>query len=182
MTVWPRDDENIVEDIYNKYKRLMFATAKKFTDDPSDQEDIVQTALERLVKLFSASGSAKRCVSAGYIVYTVRSVSIDFLRKQAKETEHHVYVEEDKLAGMVRTDGTLDDLLFPSERAEDLREIWPRLSAEDRILLEGKYILGQTDRELAAILHCGVNSVRMKLTRARRQAIKLLSERSGSSV
>lgn len=39
-----------------------------------------------------------------------------------------------------------------------------------------RYILDLTDRELANILKCKSSSIRMKLTRARRKAIKLLSE------
>ena len=45
-----------------------------------------------------------------------------------------------------------------------------------KILLEGKYILGLSDEELAAEFDCSPNSIRMKLTRARRQVIKLVKE------
>lgn len=42
-----------VEEIYQKYKRLMFSTAGKYTKNLADQEDIVQTSLERLIKILS---------------------------------------------------------------------------------------------------------------------------------
>lgn len=51
-----------------------------------------------------------------------------------------------------------------------------QLSAEDRALLEGKYILGDSDEMLARTLHCKPSSIRMKLTRARRRALKLLEQ------
>lgn len=184
MIIWTVDSlespsgQKAVEDIYNRYKRLMFATAGKYAGNPADREDIVQTVLERLVNIFSAPGKPERSISAGYIVCTVRSVSVDLLRKQEREAGRRVYVEDDELADLARTDGTLDDLLFFPGSAERLWAIWPRLPAEDRALLEGKYILGQTDRDLAGILNCKPDSVRMKLTRARRRALKLLSERS----
>ena len=60
---------------------------------------------------------------------------------------------------------------------ETLKFLWPRLSEEDRILLEGKYVWGQSDKELAEILHCKPSSIRMKLTRARRRALNNLSEK-----
>ena len=50
------------------------------------------------------------------------------------------------------------------------------MSAEDRALLEGKYILGDSDEMLARTLHCKPSSIRMKLTRARRRALKLLEQ------
>lgn len=168
--------QKVIEELYLKYKRLMFATAKKFTTNIEDQEDIVQTALERLVKIFLGNGPSKGYISAGYIVYMIRNISIDFLRKQAKEAEHYTTVEDEQLAELAKTNGTLEDLLLPSDQADRLLAIWPQLSPEDRIILEGRYILDLTDRELANILKCKSSSIRMKLTRARRKAIKLLSE------
>ena len=53
------------------------------------------------------------------------------------------------------------------------------LSENDQLLLEGKYLLGYTDTELASLLKCKVGSIRMKLTRARRKALKLIVEMKG---
>ncbi len=167
-----------IEKMYLKYKRLMYATASKFTRNAEDQKDIVQMAMERLIKIFSAPGVKERCSSAGYIVFTIRSVSIDFLRRRSRETEQCVSMEDGRLAEMAITEDLLEDLLLRLDRKERLMSLWPRLSAEDRVLLEGKYILDQTDEELAGILACKPASIRMKLTRARRRAAALLSERS----
>lgn len=170
--------QNCVEEVYVKYKRLMFATAGQFTTNLEDQEDIVQTALERLVKVFSEKRGSKRPISASYVVFTVRSVSIDFLRKQRKEEEHYIDIEDDQLAEMAGFTGSLEDVLLPSDSADRLLEIWPQLPPEDQMILEGKYILDFTESELASILKCKPSSIRMKLSRARRRAIKLLSERN----
>lgn len=167
-----------IEEIYLKYKRLMYATASKFARNPEDQKDIVQMALERLIKLFLAPNAKKRCISAGYIVFTIRNVSIDFLRKQNRETEHCVSMEDDRLAEIVTETDSMDDMLLRADSNKRMWSLWSRLSAQDRILLEGKYILDLTDEELASILKCKAASVRMKLTRARRRAVKLLSERN----
>lgn len=70
-----------------------------------------------------------------------------------------------------------DNLVLLSEQREQLWKIWRLLPREDRYLLEGKYILGYSDQQLAASLSCKPNSIRMKLTRARRRAMKLLLER-----
>lgn len=171
------NSQETVEELYLKYKRLMFATAGKFTANIEDQEDIVQAVLERLVKMFSDNRASACCISAGYIVSMVRSIAIDFLRKQSQEAQHYINVENEQLAEMAKTTETVEDLLLPSDSADRLWAIWPELSCEDQIILEGRYILNQTDQELANILKCKPSSIRMKLTRARRRAIKLLSER-----
>lgn len=178
-TLGPLDVPNrqkAVEEIYHKYKRLMFATAGKFTTNSEDQEDIVQTVLERLVKIFSVSDPSKCYISVGYIVYMVRGVSIDLLRKQGREAERCTYMDEEQLGEIAATEAPLEELLFPSERVERLRAVWLRLSAQDRILLEGRYILDRSDKELAAIMGCQTDSVRIKMSRARQRIMKLLQE------
>lgn len=184
MIVWTYgastpDKSKVVEDIYSNYKRLMFATAGKYTENISDQEDIVQTALERLLKVLNKADVSSWHISASYIVYTVRSVSIDFLRKKGRESVFFISIEDDQFAETARTEGTLDDLLLSIDRAEQLKAIWSEVSVEDRILLEGKYIFGLADQELAIALGCSPKGIRMKLSRARRRVAKFLSERNG---
>lgn len=173
------DKSKVIEDIYCKYKRLMFATARKYTENISDQEDIVQTALERLLKVSDKADVSSWRISASYIVYTVRSVSIDFLRKKGRESVFLISIEDDQLAETAREEGTLDDLLLSIDRSEQLKAIWSEVPMEDRILLEGKYIFGLTDQELAIALGCSPKGIRMKLSRARRRAAKILPERNG---
>lgn len=72
----------------------------------------------------------------------------------------------------------METLLILAERRKALLDIWPVLPKETQILLKGKYILGYTDQELACQLKCKPSSIRMKLTRARRAALLLLSERN----
>lgn len=74
----------------------------------------------------------------------------------------------------------LDDMMILIERKAQLSRIWCKLPDEHRILLEGRYILGFSDEELAKQLHCKPSSICMKLTRARRVASQLLiNEESG---
>ena len=77
---------------------------------------------------------------------------------------------------------SLDKRIMLAEQKERLMQIWSSLPEEDRLLLEGKYILGYTDAELADMLGCKKSSVRMKLTRARRRAFQLMTEEEGDKV
>ena len=69
-----------------------------------------------------------------------------------------------------------EEVILMSERREEFIEVWNTLPNDTKFLLEGKYILGLSDKELAAEFDCSPNSIRMKLTRARRQVIKLVKE------
>ena len=64
-------------------------------------------------------------------------------------------------------------------RKEPLSAVWQKLSPTDQLLLEWKYIFGFSDRDLALRLDCKPESIRMKLTRARRRALHILKEQEG---
>ncbi len=171
----PPEQESFIGELYQQYKRLMFSTAGKYTANPADREDIVQTALERLIRL----SSQPRQVSAGYIAFTVRSVAVDLLRRQGREAARCVSVEDIQLWEVAEPGNGPDATLALSEDAARLRRALAQLPEEDSLLLRGKYIFDQTDRELALLLGCKADSVRMKLTRARRRAMELLRDEGG---
>lgn len=79
----------------------------------------------------------------------------------------------------ISTEDSLERFIQLSEDLKALSLIWTKLSREDQSLLEGKYILGYNNKELAEMFHCQHSSIRMKLTRARRNAFALLIEQEG---
>lgn len=173
------DDKSFMENLYLNYMRLMFSTARKFVSRLPDQKDIVQDTMEKLIKNISTIRPMNRCTLTSYIVCTIRNTSIDFLRRQGKIIEHNISLDEEEFLDMAAAAPSPDDLLITATQLDLLRSIWPTLTEDDRILLEGKYILGYTDAELALQLKCEPSSVRMKLTRARRRALEGLTEMNG---
>lgn len=167
-------EERFMEELYREYKSLMFATAGKYISGTEEREDVVHDALLRLLKRPGLLQSMNSRSLPGYIVYTVRSAAVDHLRRQKKRTE---LVDD---AGAVETvpgrEVSMDDRLILADEVARLKEVWPRLSEEERLLLEGKYIWGCSDHELAEQVHCKDSSIRMKLTRARRKALAELED------
>ena len=68
----------------------------------------------------------------------------------------------------------VEDYVIMQSQLEALQSIWPRLDMRSRYILEAKYILEKSDKEIADELHIKPQSVRMALTRARKNAIELL--------
>lgn len=159
--------------LYNEFKPLMFSTAKKYVSNMEDCEDIVQDSLERLMKKISLLRQKQRCVLACYVVYTVRNTSINHLRKQASEQKLFTNMS-DRFEEPVSPEPSLDDWLMLVEIKEGLYQIWDQLTWEEQLLLAGKYILEYSDAEIAVQLGCAPASIRMKLTRVRRKARKLM--------
>lgn len=171
------DDRRFILDIYEKYKNMMFSTARKYIASQNDVEDIVQESLIRLMNKVGTLRPLECCTLAAYIVSTVRNTAINHLKLFATEKKVFVDVKDLDLTSIPFERKTLDEGLIFDERRNSLATIWPELSAAEQLLLSGKYILGYTDQELAGFLGCRKESVRMKLTRARRHALSLLIER-----
>ncbi|MFQ7402031.1 MAG: RNA polymerase sigma factor, partial [Neglectibacter sp.] len=107
---------------------------------------------------------------------------INYMRKQGRTDGRCCSLEEQEEQDMAIPEPSLDERIMLAEQKERLMQIWSSLPEEDRLLLEGKYILGYTDAELADMLGCKKSSVRMKLTRARRRAFQLMTEEEGDKV
>ena len=131
-TIEKPDDRAFITALYQDYERLMFATARIYTAHLSDQQDIVQDALEKLIKKISDIRAFPRCILAGYIVSTIRNTAINHLRRQTRMLGRVCSLEGEAYL-LLETPAPLpDDLLALSE---NLAELWSGLSDEDRVLL-----------------------------------------------
>ena len=69
-----------------------------------------------------------------------------------------------------------DELVLIAEEKDALIQAWKKLPHSDRRLLEGKYFEGYTNSQLADVCQCKPDSIRMKLTRARKVLLSLLQK------
>lgn len=175
-------DQEFIAGAYGDFKRLMFKTAQQYVPDLTEQEDIVQNAVEKLVGRIATLRALDRPALCAYVACTVRSVAVDFLRSQKRESTNVFSIDQQEPDEWAAPGEPLDDYVASKERAQLLKKVWPDLSEENRVLLEGKYILGYSDTELSEKLDCRASSIRMKLTRARRCALELMAERKGGVV
>lgn len=171
-----RVSKAFMEELYLNYRQLMLQTALRYVSSKEDQEDVVQDALLRLLRQEEKLEQMEQERIPGYVVFTVRSACVDLLRKRSRTPES---VGEE---GEPADPGTLIlEQVMLKEELDKLRAAWPSLSAEDQLLLEGKYIWAYTDEELSRALACQKDSVRMKLTRARRRAFQAMNGRKGGT-
>lgn len=171
------DDKAFMLSLYDSYYKLMYSIAYKYVSDIQTVDDIVQDSIVSLYGKIDILKPMPDKVLAGYIVSTVRNTAINRLRVKEYEKDHIAEFTEENVSGADRY-VPMETLLILAERRRALLDIWPVLPKETQILLKGKYILGYTDQELACQLKCKPSSIRMKLTRARRAALLLLSERN----
>lgn len=171
----PSDREFMLK-LYEDFHNMMYHTVQKYISNPSDREDVVQTAVVRLIEKIGILRTFERCTLAGYIVSTVRNTSINHLKAKERENRRLKTTEDGDIDILPDHAYSLQSLAAFVEDKVQVSAMWDMLSDEERFLLEGKYIFDYTDRELAAQLGCKPNSIRMKLTRARRVAVKKLAD------
>lgn len=164
--------------LYTKYENLLFYTAQKYISEQGSVEDVVQESLVKLHEKIRTIKPMPEIVLASYIRSTVRNTAINILKSTGYEEDRQISTEN-IIDVMDEHALSLDTLMQISRYRELLSKIWPELSKEEQFLLEGKYILGYSDRELSTELCCQPSSVRMKLTRARRHALSILASREG---
>lgn len=167
------DDRQFILNLYQEFCRLMFFTAQKYCSDPLQQEEVVQESLRKLIEKVGTLRTLQPAVLASYLVATVRNTAISYLRAQAKDK---AVISLEDLREEPASQKSMDEALILQEELAPLRSIWPQLSEEEQYLLEGRYLLEYSNVELGTQLGYDPAHVRMKLTRARRKALKLMKK------
>lgn len=175
-TIQEPDDREYILGIYKEFQNLMFYTAKKYINDQTICEDIVQDSILKLIEKIDMIRAKERCILAGYIVSIVRNVSINYLKREGIRKKHTVGFDEETIDEVPVPALSIEELLLAKEKASLISVALEQLPETERLLLEGKYILEYSDKELAEQLNCKPGSIRMKLTRARRHALSILSQ------
>lgn len=169
-------DKEYITKIYYDYSRLMNYVASGFTSSIDEREEIIQESLIRLINKIDTIRELERKALVSYIAVTVKHTSINYLRKKTGSDKQVLSLYNDCVEDVSTTAASIDERIILKDQLDKLSKIWPELSETDRFLLEGKYICGYTNREMADTLGCKEDSIRMKLTRARRNALKQLTK------
>lgn len=166
-------DQEFLKTLYESYQVQMYATASRYVSAPQDREDVVQDAVVRLCGKVQKLRCLPPYALPVYIMFTVKNAAINFQAHQAVVKRH--------TAPLAAAPEHYPSQVPPPEKAlelaesmRDLKRVWHLLSEEDRELLYRKYVLQESNEELAKQYHCQKDSVRMLLFRARQRAIGLM--------
>lgn len=166
-------NKEFIEKIYKKYNRLMFSTAHHYLSNLNDREDVVQDAIVHLCGKVDLLRTLPDHALPAYITYTTKNVAINHLRHQAVVDKYMQLLADDNIDAQSVTP---QDYTLLAELKTDLAKVWACLSEQDQELLYRKYIFGQDNVELANIFRCREDTLRMRLSRARKRAVKLIKE------
>lgn len=174
MTIENDSDREFMERLYRNYYALMKKKTYDITKDNDVVEDIINDAI---IKLFEKIETLKKLEChklTSYIVYTIRSVAINFIIKRDISNKNMFYGFEEDLSDVIGYAGTANPEIsfINNESIDELGRIIATLSETDQDLLFYKYNLEMNDKEIAAIFNISYDNVRKKLQRARQRALK----------
>ena len=168
----------LVQGIYERYRAMIYKFAKGRTRDESEADDVVSETLLRLFRNADKLRDMHEGEIIDYTVQTVLSAAGDLNRKHRSEQRRFRPLDEEDLP-----DYEPDPAERYTERETELRlrrHLWETLSElkeADRVLLVGKYLEERSDEALARQLGVKAASIRMKLTRARARARKIMQRK-----
>ena len=168
------EDHDVITDFFIKNRLLLYTEARKYLSVQEDVEDVVYEAIARIIDKMDVFRDLLPIQQQQYGKVIVRNLSFSLLKKRARFTtvpfedvDNYLLIDEDQLP---------DNLVLQQMKLEQMRSIWALMPVEERLLLEQKYILKWSDEDLAARFGIKTQSVRMRLTRAKRRIIQLMKE------
>lgn len=171
------NDREFIQNLYVDNEKLFFAVALKIVPGLQEAEDVVQESLLKLIGKVATLQKLECCALTTYIVFTVRNTAFNHMKKLKRHWTKSEEFDEVMLDEKIQSGLSLDELMIIAENREKLVNAWDCVPDTDRILLEGRYLLGMSDAELAQIFHCKPSSIRMKMFRARKSALNVITKK-----
>lgn len=167
LTIEDEDTRSFMEKLFLQYHKLMCSQALKFLSSSWDVEEVVQIALERLIKKADFLRTLPRDRLIDYIIVTVRNTALRYLQTEYRKNIISLDDEEHAMLDQLASPDAVDDRLIREATMFELHHAWSKLELKHQCVLEWRYILECSTEEIAEKLNIKPSSVRMVLTRAR---------------
>ena len=114
-------------DLYQRYQRLMYSVAKRYAASENEAEDIMQDAVERLLKRIPKLMELPGCTLPTYLVYTVRSTAVNFKRHQNVIEKHTLPIDYDDGNTYEEPSESPQEILEREEQQRQFAAIWDQM-------------------------------------------------------
>jgi RNA polymerase sigma-70 factor (ECF subfamily) len=163
-------DAAMLSELFDENYPRLKRTAAALLHDESAAEDAVQDAfiacMRRIDTVRGLSPDARRF----YLLTAVRRNALNTLREQKRYVWRMPDGEEPKTAS------SAEEQALHALTVQQVREAFAVLPESLKDVLRYKYLMGMTDREIAALLGVRKASVRVYLMRARQAVLKQCEE------
>jgi len=158
------EDRSKLEQIYIKYKNLMYYIANDILHNTHESEDVVQSSIIKIANYIEKIDDINCNKTKSLIVTIVKSTSIDIYRRKKDK----YFIDLDEVSGRIESDEVpLDDVVIRLDQAKELTEKLSKLKNEYANILTLKYYHQFNDKEIAEVLNITNENARIRLYRAK---------------
>jgi RNA polymerase sigma factor (sigma-70 family) len=158
--------------LVNQYKDLVFTLAYKMLKNREEAEEVSQDAF---VKVFNSLHKFKGESKFSTWIYKITyNTCLDRLKKSKKE--NNVVYTEDFTEHQVKAIENILESIDEKERNQKIQECLLLLPSEEAFLLTLYYFDDQSIEEIAKVIDCNANNVKIKLFRSRKKLASILKE------
>ena len=176
LLIEDESDREFMAQLFVQYQNLMYSTIYKMTKDSWETEDILQITLEKLIDKISLLRKLDQKRLINYIISSCKNNAYNLLYRRSRERTFHI--DDYYSIRMIKEDlRSVEEHLIGKDFFKKLIEIWPELDERSQYLLEARYILDKSTKEIGEQLNIKPESVRMALSRARKTAYNLLKKK-----
>lgn len=156
--------------LVNQYKDLVFTLSDKMLKNKEEAEEASQ---DTFVKVFYSLNKFKGDSKFSTWIYKITyNTCLDRLKKSKKEN-NVVYIE-DFSEQQVRAIEDVLDAIDEKDRNQKIQECLQLLPSEEAFLLTLYYFDDQSIEEIAKVIDCNANNVKIKLFRSRKKMASIL--------
>ena len=172
-------DQSALEELYDRYERLVYSFAYRMTQNAQMAEDTVQEVFIKLWKEHAPYTEDKGKFSSWLLTMT-RNTSLDALRKKGKQQEVGL-LDKDAEQIKVPIEEMPEQMLEWKEKGAVLQKAISRLKVEQRTIVELFYFNGLSQESISSKLDIPLGTVKSRIRLALQHLRKHLESERGMS-
>ena len=164
-------DRDFMTSLYYDYNRLIFFEIRSLIGMPDNIEDLVQETLIRLIDKVGLLERLDQSRLVAYIAETAKNVAKNQLRRN-----RDLVISVENFSRIPDAGESVEDKVISGLNLKAMEKLWDELPEDIQTLFRMKYFLHMSNEEIAQTLHIKPESVRMRISRARKKVLALLEK------
>jgi RNA polymerase sigma-70 factor (ECF subfamily) len=173
-------DRSAVDDLSARVRRPAFALARRILADDALAEDVLQEVFLSVWRDPAAYDRGRGSVAA-WLLAVVHHKAVDAVRREESQRRRQARAEEDLALAEPVSGRDVDEKAWTHEVAEQVRSALKGLSSPQREALTLAYYGGYTQREVAALTHTPLGTVKTRMLAGMRRLKDSLGDPDGAA-
>lgn len=170
-----KKDKAALEQLYDKYEKLIFSFAFKMVHESTAAEEVVQ---EVMIKLWRGSGAGytpEKGKFSSWLLTMTRNTAIDYLRKQKRRSEEEIHQE----AELHDVQLSVNEQVEWKQSKERIKQAMSALKEEQQHVIDLFYFKGYSQKMISEKADIPLGTVKGRIRLALQHLRKELQEERG---